>query len=210
MGFLLLLERLTPIERAVLVLHDALGYDHAAVAEALERSESACRQALHRARRHVTVPVRQLESDRQRAEAAAARFLAAGAGGDVDELIAMLSPEVVAWSDGGGIVHASMRPVRGTASVGRFVANLVARFGGGRLFPIELNGRVGILTYSSQRWAATVLELDGDGLVTGVYIVVNPAKLERLVARTPGAADLPGPWESAGRFRHRRGRPVAP
>ena len=210
MGFLLLLERLTPIERAVLVLHDALGYGYGAVADALDRSEAACRQALHRARAHVTVPARRRAGNLTRAAAVTGRFLAAGAGGDVTELLATLSPEVVALADGGGIVHASMRPVRGPAAVGRFVSNLVARLGEVRTFPIELNGRPGVVVHGGGRWAATTVDVDAAGLVTAVYIVASPAKLERLVAAIPGAADLPGPWEGAGRFRHRRGRPVAP
>jgi RNA polymerase sigma-70 factor (ECF subfamily) len=209
MGFLLLLERLTPIERAVLVLHDALGYGHDAIAGMLERSEAACRQALHRARVHVTVPARR-EGDVARAAEVTGRFLAAGAGGDVEELLAMLSPEVVALTDGGGIVHAAMRPVRGATSVGRFVANLVARYGPGELFPVELNGRPGVVVHGGGGWAATTIDVDGDGLVSAVYVVANPAKLERLVAQLPGADGLAGPWESAARFRHRRGRPVEP
>ena len=116
MGFLVLLERLTPIERAVFVLHDVLDHPYELVAEAVGRSEDACRQALHRARRHVSVPARRTPAERAHAQEVAVRFMAVGLGGGVDALLEMLAPEVVVSSDGGGIVHAGMRPVPGTAA----------------------------------------------------------------------------------------------
>ena len=112
----LLLERLTPIERAVFVLHDVLGYDHPDVADAVGLTPAACRQALHRAREHVTLPERRTEADHAQAARVAERFLAAGLSGDVDALLATLAPDVVLTSDGGGVVHAAVRPVVSTRS----------------------------------------------------------------------------------------------
>ena len=119
MGFLVLLERLTPIERAVFVLHDVLAYPYATIAEAVGRSEAACRQALRRARHHVTLPQRRTAAERAHAEQVAQRFLAAGVSGDVDALVAVLAPDIVFTSDGGGVVHAAMRPITGAARVGQ-------------------------------------------------------------------------------------------
>lgn len=208
MGFLLLLERLTPIERAVLVLHDALEYPYAMVAAATGRSEAACRQALHRARQHVGVPRRRSPADREQARVVAERFVAAGLSGDVASLVECLSPDIVVTSDGGGLVHAAMRPVTGPERVGRYVHNLMQRIGDDPLVvPCELNGAPGGLSHTAAGWLAHVVEVEGDRVVA-VHVVVSPPKLERLVRSFPAAAVRPGPWTTANEFRHRRGRAV--
>lgn len=212
MGFLLLLERLTPIERAVLVLHDALGHGYGEIAAAVGRSEAACRQACRRARRHVEVPAMRSDADRLAAADVAGRFLAVAAGGDVDAFLAVLSPDIVVTSDGGGVVHAAMRPVTGRHQAARLLANLTGRVKGElRVFPLELNGAPGSLVHGGLHdrpsWGAFIVEPAGEA-VAAVYVVVNPAKLERLIATIPQAADLPGPWETGDHFRHRQGRPV--
>jgi RNA polymerase sigma-70 factor (ECF subfamily) len=184
MGFLLLLERLTPIERAVFVLHDVLDYGHEEVAEAVGRSPDACRQALHRARKQVTVPRRRTEADIAQAERVAERFVAAGLSGDVDGLLAMLAPDVVLTSDGGGVVHAAMRPVVGPQRVGRFVTNLVRRMVSApwEIEPCELNGSPGALVRTEEQRLVYLIEVDGDR-VAAIRVVLNPAKLERLWSR---------------------------
>jgi RNA polymerase sigma-70 factor, ECF subfamily len=185
MGFLLLLERLTPIERAVLVLHDVLDYDHDEVAEALGRSPAACRQALHRARTQVTVPSRRSEADREQAVRVAERFLAAGLTGDVDGLLATLAPDVVLTSDGGGVVHAAVRPVVGRDRVGRFVTNLMRRLveAGPTFEACELNGTRGGILRAGDTCFAYTIESDADH-VTAIRVVLNPAKLGHLIAKT--------------------------
>jgi RNA polymerase sigma-70 factor (ECF subfamily) len=210
MGFLLLLERLTPLERAVFVLHDVLDYSYREIAEAVGRAEAACRQALHRARHHVAVPTRQSAADRAHAAAVAQRFLAASLGDDVDAFIAALAPDVVLTSDGGGLVHAAMRPVVGVERVSRLVRNLTARVTGD-MFVVahELNGSPGYVIHAGGSWLAFVVEVRGDQ-VAAVRAIVSPAKLERLLATLPGAADRPSAWETPGRFRHRQGQPVQP
>jgi RNA polymerase sigma-70 factor (ECF subfamily) len=209
MGFLLLLERLTPLERAVFVLHDALDYHHDEIAEAVGRTPAACRQALHRARKQVAVPERRTEADRAHAARVAERFLTAGVAGDVDALLATLAPGVVLTSDGGGIVHAAIRPVVGPRRVSRLITNLIRRTGQENLLvvPCEVNGSPGAVVNAGATWLAYAVEVDGDR-VAAIRVVVSPAKLERLVARLPEAAGRPGPWATRGRFRHRRGQPV--
>jgi RNA polymerase sigma-70 factor (ECF subfamily) len=210
MGFLVLLERLTPIERAVFVLHDALDYPYDVVAEAVGRSEDACRQALHRARRHVTLPARRTVAQRQHAEEVAYRFMAVGLGGDVDALLAVLSPGVVVTSDGGGLARAAIRPVVGPARASRFLRNLSVRFGADPLVvPLELNGQPGVVAHTGVGWAAVTFELDATDAISAVHIVTNPAKLDRLVQGLGAAAGgRPGAWDAARPFRHWRGRPV--
>ena len=184
MGFLLLLERLTPIERAVFVLHDVLGYDHPDVADAVGRTPAACRQALHRAREHVTVPERRTEADQAQAARVAERFLAAGLSGDVDALLATLAPDVVLTSDGGGVVHAAVRPVVGPHRVGRFVTNQLRRLleSGLDVEPCQLNGSPGALVRAGDQRFAYLIEVDGDHVVA-IRAVVNPFKLERVWAK---------------------------
>jgi RNA polymerase sigma-70 factor (ECF subfamily) len=209
MGFLVLLERLTPIERAVFVLHDVLEHPYDLVAEAVGRSADACRQALSRARKHVTVPARRSPAEREQAEEVAARFLTVGFGGGVDALLAALSPDIVVTSDGGGVARAAIRPVVGPARVARFLANLATRFGSDPLVvPCEINGTPGVVVHAADGWAAVTIDTDG-AAVTAIHVVTNPAKLEHLVASLGDpATGRPGVWDSARWFRHWHGQPV--
>jgi RNA polymerase sigma-70 factor (ECF subfamily) len=210
MGFLVLLERLTPIERAVLVLHDVLELPYDAVADAVGRGEDACRQALHRARRHVAVPRPRPPAEREQAAEVARRFMAVDlGGGDLSSLLASLAPEIAVISDGGGVVHAAMRPVTGATRCARYLLNLASRVGDDPLFvPCELNGEPGLLLHALDGWAALTVTVDR-GLVTTICVVANPAKLEHLVGTlVPDGAGRPGPWEARGLFRHRRGQRV--
>lgn len=207
MGFLLLLERLTPLERAVFVLHDVMGHPHDEIAAMLDRSVVASRQALRRARVHVQVPRARREEDRAAARQVAERFLAAGAGGDLEEFLACLAPDVTVVSDGGGVVYASIRPVVGRQRAGRYLTNLSRRSGELFVVPMELNQSPGFVLCGDLGWIALLFDVDGDKITT-IRAVVHPGKLERLVARLPGTDHLPSPWDRASRYRHRGGRPT--
>jgi len=207
-GFLLLLERLTPIERAVFVLHDALDYSYEEVADAVGRTEAACRQALHRAREHVSLPKPRKAADRMQAEAVAQQFMLAGLTGDLDALMATMAPDVVLTSDGGGVVYAAIRPVLGVERVARFMQNLISRHVDDPFIVArELNGLPGAIMHIGDRWATIAVETN-NAAVTAIRLVVNPAKLERLVGSIPEAAGRTGPWASTDRFRHRQGRAI--
>jgi len=207
-GFLLLLERLTPIERAVFVLHDVLEHPYDLVAAAVGRSADACRQALSRARRHVAVPASRTPAERAQAEEVAARFMTVGMGGDVEALLAALAPDIVVTSDGGGIARAAIRPVVGPQRVARFLATLGTRLGDDPLVvPCEVNGRPGAVVATRDGWSALSIETDGD-VVTAVHIVANPAKLERLVESLGLGGRRPGVWEGVRPYRNWHGRPV--
>lgn len=210
MGFLLLLERLTPIERAVFVLHDVFDHPYDLIATAVGRTEAACRQALHRAREHVTVPARTVDADRERAEAVATQFLAVSVGGELDRLLELLAPGITFTSDGGGVVRAAMRVVTEPQRVARLVANLAGKTGDDPLIvPCELNGEPGVVMHTVQGWAALLATTDGDR-IAAIRLVVNPAKLAHLIESMGDVtAGRPDPWaDSPGRFRHRRGRPI--
>jgi RNA polymerase sigma-70 factor (TIGR02957 family) len=121
LAMLVVLETLSPAERAVFVLREVFGMPFAEAASVLGRSEAAVRQMAYRAREHVEARRPRFDTDRQAQREATERFLAAAAGGDVEALLAVLAPDVVLVSDGGGQVKAALRPITGADKVARFV-----------------------------------------------------------------------------------------
>ncbi|MGW2335807.1 RNA polymerase sigma-70 factor [Streptomyces sp. NPDC001685] len=122
MAMLVVLETLSPLERAVFVLKEVFGFSHAEIGEALERSESAVRQAAHRAREHVRARRPRFAADRARQREVTERFFAAATGGDVNALMELLAPDVTLWTDGGGKVRQALRPVVGAGTVASWFA----------------------------------------------------------------------------------------
>ncbi|GAA4907603.1 RNA polymerase sigma-70 factor [Nonomuraea thailandensis] len=198
MAFLVLLESLSPVERAVFMLREVFGYGYADVARVTGRTEVNCRQIFARARQRVasgrrapalpTPPAR-----RARGEELARRFFDAAAGGDLDALLGMLAPDVVLHGDGGGKAQAIARPATDAQQVARLlVAGLrrVARLGVSYR-PARVNGRPGVVMHDTEGRVASVVGLDiADGVITAIHSVVNPDKLRHLgpvsdVARLP-------------------------
>jgi RNA polymerase sigma-70 factor (ECF subfamily) len=183
MAMLLVLETLTPTERAVFVLHDVfdLGYDE--LAEAIEKSPAAVRQIEHRARAHVAARrPREIVSPAE-TRAAFEAFMRAVETGDLQCLVDVLAPDVVALSDGGGIRKALPRPIVGADRVARVL------LAGLRQYPVsieptQLNGWPAlILRIDSQLDSVVALRFE-HGLVTGLYSVRNPDKLSRVERET--------------------------
>ena len=142
---LLLLERLTPTERAVYVLREAFDYPYSQIAEVLELSESNTRQIAHRAKEHLAEDRHEPVSVEQRDRLLQA-FVNAARLGDLESLEGLLAENVVALSDGGGVVSASRRPVVGRDHVGRFLAGIVAKGGAGfAVAPVQTNGQSSLL-----------------------------------------------------------------
>ncbi|MEU9131925.1 RNA polymerase sigma-70 factor [Kitasatospora sp. NPDC048540] len=191
MAMLVVLETLSPLERAVFVLNEVFGFRHAEIAEAVERSEAAVRQAAHRARAHVRARRPRFTADRARRRAVTERFFAASTGGDVNALLEVLSPDVTLWTDGGGKVRQAMRPVVGAATVaGWFAAIGTVTYQG--IEPadmdaalVELNGGPGILFSGGGRVIATVtFDFDAEGRITTIHNVANPDKLRAVAEGT--------------------------
>ncbi|MFV0315784.1 MAG: sigma-70 family RNA polymerase sigma factor [Microthrixaceae bacterium] len=185
LGFLTMLERLTPIERAVLVLYDVMGWDHAAIAEALEREPAAVRQALHRARKHVGDDERTHDAtrvDHDTVQSLLDRALVALAEGDEIGVAGLLSPDVVLIGDGGGVVTSAMRPVTGSERVGRFLLVLASRQSDFEVRSIEINGVPGYALHFDGIWSLITIDTDGDR-ITRVYSVRNPAKTSTAVGQ---------------------------
>lgn len=182
MALMVVLEALAPAERAVFVLREAFGYDHAAIAEMLGRSEAAVRQTAHRARAAVAARRPRFEPDRERRDQVARRFMAACAGDDVGALVALLAEDAVLVSDGGGRAPAARRPIQGADAVARFLLGLV-RVGATRGITAtltELNACPGVLvTEGGAVTSAFVLDVVDDRIAV-VRAVRNPDKLRRL------------------------------
>jgi RNA polymerase sigma-70 factor, ECF subfamily len=183
MAFLLLLERLTPVERAVFLLHDVFGYGYDETAPVVGRSEANCRQLAHRARRHIDEHRPRFEASASKRDELAARFFAAVGNGDLDGLITMLAADVTVHGDSGGVPPSWPRPIVGRDRVGRLLAGLSEQIRAVRaaIRPAELNGQPGAMVVDAEGNLINVFVLDiADGQVQAVRSVINHDKLRHL------------------------------
>jgi len=182
-ALLLALERLSPLERAVFLLHDVFEADFSEVAAALGRSEAACRQLAVRARAHVKAARPRFAVAPEEAEALALAFHRASREGDLAALRGLLAEEVVLHSDGGGRRAAARNPIRGRARVCRFYAGLARKFAQGpppQARFVWLNGAPGLLSLEADGLPQSVtLEIEA-GRIATIYVVRNPEKLSHL------------------------------
>jgi RNA polymerase sigma-70 factor, ECF subfamily len=186
LAMLVVLESLTPEERAVFVLREVFGFSHAEIGEALDRTDASVRQLAHRAREHVQARRPRFTVDRSQQREVTRRFLDAAGGGDLDELMAVLAPEVTLTSDGGGVARAALRPVAGAAKVARMLFGLRRKAGLDvpdlRSQLAEINGGPGLLyTAAGRSLAAMTWEVSG-GQVTAIHLITNPDKLAAISA----------------------------
>jgi RNA polymerase sigma-70 factor, ECF subfamily len=180
MAMLVVLETLSPLERAVFLLHDVFGYSHGEIASIVDRPETAVRQTASRARAHVAARRPRFSTEEGVRAQAAERFLSACAGGDLAALMAVLAPDVVAWSDGGGRTSAALRPLVGADHVARWILGVLRKpvSQGVEMSIVSINGQPGLLgTAQGQPIGAVCLDVDADGRVVAVRFVVNPDKL---------------------------------
>jgi RNA polymerase sigma-70 factor (ECF subfamily) len=178
MAFLVLLESLSPLERAAFLLHDVFGYGYPEVAGMLDRSPAACRQLVARGRGHVSDRKVRFDADRKAGQETAAAFLLACGTGDLAALFGLLAEDVVVVSDGGGKVRAGLRPVLGRDKAARFLLGIAAKVpAGGEAIEHLVNGQPGLLL-SADGIVQWVIGLDiRDGLISAVRLVANPDKL---------------------------------
>ncbi|MCG7203518.1 RNA polymerase sigma-70 factor [Streptomyces arenae] len=181
LAVLVVLESLSPLERAVFVLREAFGYPHAEIAAMLDRGEAAVRQLAGRARRHVDERRPRYAVDPAQRRDLTERFLAAAAEGDLEGLMSLLAPDVRLVSDGGGKATAALRVIDTPAKVGRFLVGVARKEGAGLSFhPLEVNGGFAVLLLAGDR-PDSVVQLDvADGLVRAVHVIRNPDKLRSL------------------------------
>ncbi|MFF5480459.1 RNA polymerase sigma-70 factor [Streptomyces sp. NPDC012935] len=181
LAVLVVLESLSPLERAVFVLREAFGYPYAEIAAMLDRGEAAVRQLAGRARKHVDERRPRYEVDPAQRRDLTERFLAAAAGGDLEGLMSLLAPDVRLIGDSGGKAKAPVRVLETADKVGRFlvgatrnaVPDVTFRF-------LEINGGPAVLVRSGDK-PDSVFQLDVlDGQIQSVYIIRNPDKLTSL------------------------------
>jgi RNA polymerase sigma factor (sigma-70 family) len=210
MAFLVLLETLSPVERAVFMLREVFGYGYQDMARITGKTEVNCRQIFARARQRIAAgaPVSDAAPSparRAEGEELARRFFEAAAGGDMDALLGMLAPDVVLHADGGGKTQAIGKPLAGRQPVMRMLVSLLrrARALGASLRLAWVNGQPGAVLYDAEGRVVSVIELDtgpnghGSDVVQTMHAVVNPDKLAHLgpvsdVARLPGSRTPPG------------------
>lgn len=178
---LVVLESLSPLERAVFVLREAFGFPYAEIAATLERGEAAVRQLAGRARRHVEERRPRYTVDPAERRELTERFLEAAAGGDLEELMSLLAPDVRFVGDSGGRAKAPVRILESAGKVGRFLHGITRRgFLGPSVRLMEVNGGTAVALLHGDQ-VGTVLQLDvADGRVQCVYAVRNPEKLRLL------------------------------
>ncbi len=180
-AMLVVLETLTPTERAVFVLREVFDVPYDEIADAVDKSPAAVRQIAHRARNHVEArQPREQVSGRQR-EAILDRFVLAVESGDLQSLMDVLAPDVVLMTDGGGVKQAALRPILGREKALRFLEGAATK--GGPIDAVHrtmVNGRPGLAFVIDGQVDTLLTILVEDGVVAGLYAVRNPAKLTRL------------------------------
>jgi RNA polymerase sigma-70 factor, ECF subfamily len=183
MAFLLLLERLTPLERAVFLLHDVFGYSYAEAAGVVGRSATTCRQLAHRARQHIAAARPRFDVAARERDELAGRFFAAVRTGDMDGLLSMLAADAEVHGDSGGVPPSWRRPIIGRQHVAKLMAALgnQLRHARGSIESAEINGQPGALARGPDGRLIAVLSIDvADGQIQTVRSVISRPKLGHL------------------------------
>jgi RNA polymerase sigma-70 factor (ECF subfamily) len=180
MAFLVLLESLTPVERAVFLLREVFDYDYGAIAKIVERSEDNCRQLYVRARKHIDQGRPRFEASREQRDELAQKFFAAAHEGNTQALVEMLAADVVVYGDGGGKAPSWPRPIYGRESVAKLMVGVLEKVTAvnGSLQPTHINGQPGVIFMDADGRIGSVMTLDiVDDVVQTIRGVVNPDKL---------------------------------
>lgn len=202
LAFLLMLQRLSPLERAVFLLHEVFDWSFDEVAQALGRSNAACRQLASRARSQVKLDAARPSAQaadpqrEQKQQALSAAFAMALRGGNIAELAQTLASDVVFMSDGGGRVSAVPKPVQGADRVAKMLmgfARLWEREGGVTAIPARINGHLGAMLFDAQGQVVQTIALvfNAAAQIESIYVVRNPDKLRHIGARTSAGINRP-------------------
>jgi len=190
MAMLVVLETLSPLERAAFVLREVFDLPVGEIARTLGRSEAAVRQLTHRAREHVQARRPRQTVDKARHTELTLQFLAATVTGDLDQVMSLLAPDVVLVSDGGGKRRAALRPIHGPEKIARWLIAIVTRpdVVGMVVRLLEVNGEEAFVSYNGDDVDSVgFLEVDEQGVISEIYLVRNPDKLGAL----PRLSELP-------------------
>ncbi len=180
-AFLAVLERLSPLERAVFLLRDVFEYDYEEISSMVGKSPTNCRQILRRAKQHLAAERSRFPVSRPQHEQITAQFLEASTSGDLQDLLLLFAKDITFLSDGGGQVVATLKPIHGAGKIARmllamrrkWLANAVSHL-------VEINGQPGIIQYLNGKiHSAMTLEIV-DGRIQSIYSVRNPDKLKQI------------------------------
>ncbi|MEV4413842.1 RNA polymerase sigma factor SigJ [Catellatospora sp. NPDC049609] len=183
LAMLLILESLTPLERAVFVLHEAFGYSYSEIAGIVDRSPEAVRQTAVRAREHVNTRRRRYDTDQATRRKVTESFMSASTGGDLAALMQVLAPDVRLVCDGGGLAPAPRKAIDGMELVARALVTFAGRMPAAPSVVItDVNGGPGMVIYSGQTPAVVVVLHVVDGRAQEIHLISNPDKLVALMA----------------------------
>ncbi|MFF0491579.1 RNA polymerase sigma-70 factor [Nocardia sp. NPDC004068] len=183
-AMLLVLETLTPTERAVFVLREVFAMDYDDIAEAVDKTPATVRQIAHRARTHVASRRPRTPVDPRETDAALTAFRHAVETGELQRLMDILSPDVVLIGDGGGIAQTIPRPIFGADKVARLLLGQSARLPGLALHPIVVNGQAGLAVYLGGKLDTVLTARLDEGRIAALYAVRNPEKLGHMEGET--------------------------
>jgi RNA polymerase sigma-70 factor, ECF subfamily len=186
MAMLLVLETLTPTERAVFVLREVFALEYDEIAEAVDKTQDAVRQIAHRARNHVAARRPRGVVSQAESRGALEAFQRAIETGDLQDLLDILAPDVVLLGDGGGVKQAVPRPIVGADKVARLLSVGLPRLQGqASVEPVQINGYPALIVRLNGEIDDVVAVRIDNGLITGLYIIRNPEKLSRVQQETP-------------------------
>ena len=179
MAFLVLLESLTPTERAVFLLREVFDYDYGEISHLVGKSEANCRQIARRARGYVAAQRPRFERSPEQEERLTESFLEACMDGDMEGLLGLLAEDIILWSDGGGKVRAALNPIRGSDKVARFFMGILGKAPPGLVVrQTKVNGQPGIIGYYADGQPQSVTTFDiAEERIRAIHILVNPEKL---------------------------------
>ncbi len=182
LALLIVLERMSPAERVVFVLHDVFEFPFEKIAPMVKRSPAACRQLASRARRRINEEAvsKRFAVDPQEQRRVVDAFIAACARGDVQTLLPLLDPSVLGWADVGGLLAAVSQPNIGQDTVGQSVIRFFGSASGTTMIAREINGEPGIIAFRDGTVAAVLALSVRQGLITRVYAVADPRKLAQV------------------------------
>ena len=183
MAFLVLLESLTPVERAVFLLREVFDYDYREIAHVVGKEEAACRQLFHRARQHVAEHRPRFQASREEHQQMLEKFMQVAMNGDLAAMTDLLTEDISLYSDGGGKASAATRPLYGRDVVGRMLHGLWSRAPATFTYQIrEVNGRPALVVFDEQHqpFLISMFEVE-EGRISKLFIMRNPDKM-RLIS----------------------------
>ncbi len=182
MAFMVLLESLTPVERAVFLLREVFDYDYGDIARIVGKEEAACRQRFHRAKAHIAEHRPRFEASREEHREMLRRFMEACVQGELDGLTDLLAEEVSLTADGGGKASTATRPLYGRVGVARFWLGLMQHLVGHiEVETLEINGRPAALVHAPESFGDSLIAFEMDaGKITAFYVMRNPDKMRNL------------------------------